>query len=240
MSIEKNNHMETVNLHATIRQQVGNKINRLRMSGQLPAVIYGHGQESRSISIDAKEFKKAFRTAGSSTLVDLVIDDEKPVKTLIQQPQFHYLTSLPIHADFYAVKMDEEIETTVPINFIGVSPAVEELEGNFIANKNELTVRCLPANLIPEVEIDISVLKTFDDQIRVSDLKLPSTIEVMHDPEESIALVAAPITAEELEAELATDQTDAEKAAVEALAEETEAAGGEEAGTDSTEEPKQN
>lgn len=227
--------MEKISLTASSRTIIGKKSKQLRQQQLLPAVIYGHGQKAQPISLDTKEFKRAYRQAGSSTLVDLTIDDEKPVKTLIQAPQVHYLTNEPIHADFYAVKMDEAIETEIPIKFVGVSPAVDELEGNFIANKNELTIKCLPANLIPEIEIDISVLKTFEDQIRVSDLQLPETIEVLHEPDEVIALVAAPISQEELDAELAQDQTEAEKEAVEALGEQPEAVEGEEASAEEQE-----
>ena len=207
---------KTFTLLAHQRTELGKHARRGRARGLIPAILYGHEQENQPLFLDLKEFRQVYGLAGTSSLVDLKIDQQSAVKVLIHQPQWHHLTGLPIHADFFAVKMDEEIETEIRLEFVGQSPAVEELEGNFVANKHQLTVRCLPAELLPEIEVDISVLKTFDDQIRVGDLKLPAAINIMHEPDEVIALVTAPKSEEELEAELAEDKT-AEKEAVESL-----------------------
>ncbi len=217
---------KAVNLSATTRTVLGKKVKRNRLKGLMPAVLYGQGVESTPLFVDLKDYRKVFAEAGTSALVDLTIDDNKPIKVLFHEPQYHYLMGQPVHADILAVKMSEKLETAIPIKYVGVSEAVEELEGNFITNKDELQIRCLPGDLIPEVEVDISVLKTFDDQLKVSDIKVPETIEILDDLEEVIALVEAPKTEEELEAELAEDVT-AEAAAVEELgAEEGEATEG--------------
>lgn len=213
--------MESFLLKATTRDLSGKKVKRLRRKQLLPGVVYGHETKSLPISLDLNSFSSVFKRAGSTALVDLAIDETKPVKVLIHQPQLHYLTGQPIHADFYAVKMSEKIDTAIPIHFVGQSLAVDELEGNFIANKSEINIRCLPSDLVQSVDVDISMLKTFEDQIRVKDLKLPEVIEVLDDPEDVIALVSAPLSEEELEAELAEDKS-AEEAAVEALGEEGE------------------
>jgi large subunit ribosomal protein L25 len=210
---------EKINLNASTRSVVGKKVKRSRVQGLLPAVVYGHGLDSTPIFINAKEYKKAYQQAGTSTLVDLAIDDKQPVKVLLHTPEYHHLLNEPLHADLYAVNMSEKIETEIPIHFIGESLAATELEGNFISNVDELTVRCLPSDLISAVEVDISALKTFEDQIHVSDIKVPETIEVLNDPEEVVALVTPPRSEEELEAELAEDKA-AEEAAVEELGKE--------------------
>lgn len=215
--------MTKISLAASSRELIGKKVKKLRAKGLIPAVVYGRGRDPEALSVDAKDFRRVYQQAGSGTLVDLAIDEKSPIKVLLHEPQPHHLTGNAIHADLYAVKMDEEIETTIPINFNGQSVAVEELEGNFIANTSELTIRCLPGDLIPSVEVDISVLKTFDDNIRVSDLQIPENVKVMNDPEDVVALVTAPRSEEELEAELAEDKS-AEEAAVEALGEEGEGA----------------
>jgi large subunit ribosomal protein L25 len=225
-----------IELQAERRTIVGKKVKRSRAKGLLPAVVYGHGQESTPIFIDEREFRKTYKEAGTSALIDLTIDEDKAIKVLLHEPQEHYRHGGPVHADFYAVKMTEKIETAIPIHFTGTSAAVEELEGNLIINKDELEIRCLPADLIPAVEVDLSALATFDDSIRVSDIKVPETIEIMLDPEEVIATVAAPISEEELEAELATDTTEAEAAAVEELGKEEAPAEGEAAEGESNEE----
>jgi len=218
--------METVALSARSREITGKKVKTLRLKGDIPGVVYGHGLDSTPITVEKVALKKAFTRAGSGTLVDLTIGEQKPIKVLFHEPQLHYLSGEPIHFDLYAVKMDEEIETTIPIVFVGISPAVDELEGNFIANRDELTIRCLPGNLIPNVEVDISILKTFDDSIKVSDIQVPESVQIQDEMEETVALVSAPRSEEELEAELAEDKA-AEVAAVSALGEEAPAAEGE-------------
>ncbi len=220
---------KTITLQASTREITGKKVKRLRQKQLLPAVVYGHGVESGIISLAIKDFHKAFAEAGTSALVDLVIDDKKPIKVLVHEPQSHYLSGNPIHVDFYAVKMTEKIETAIPIHFVGVSAAVEDMEGNFIANKDELNIKCFPGDLIPSVEVDISVLATFDDQVRVKDLQVPETIEVMDDAEDVVCLASAPISEEELEAELTQDSAAEEAAVAELGAEvpEGEAAEGE-------------
>src|SRR3989344_1798968 len=228
--------METVALSARSREITGKKVKTLRLKGDIPGVVYGHGLDSTPITVEKVALKKAFTRAGSGTLVDLTIGEQKPIKVLFHEPQLHYLSGEPIHFDLYAVKMDEEIETTIPIVFVGISPAVDELEGNFIANRDELTIRCLPGNLIPNVEVDISILKTFDDSIKVSDIQVPESVQIQDEMEETVALVSAPRSKEELEAELAEDKA-AEVAAVSALGEEAPAAEGETAAPAEGEQP---
>jgi len=217
---------QKIDLIANSRTVLGKKVNRSRARGLLPAVVYGHGIEATPIFIESKAYKKAYQQAGTSTLVDLVIDDKKPIKVLFHTPDYHHLQNEPLHADLYAVNMTEKIETEIPIHFVGESLAVTELEGNFISNTDELTVKCLPSDLISAVEVDISSLKTFEDQVKVSDIKVPETIEVLNDLDEVVALVSPPRSEEELEAELA-DDTSAEAEAVEELGKDEDEQGGE-------------
>lgn len=211
-------------LQATKRELFGKKVKHLREKGSIPGVVYGRKLASTALTMDAKEFEKVFSQAGTSALVTLSVDDEKPIKVLVHEPQVNPVTNIPTHVDFYAVRMDEKIETELPIHFVGESPAVEEQGGNFIVNKDALRIRCLPADLISQYEIDLSRLASFEDKIHVSDLSLPENIEVLDEPEEMIAFVEAPRSDEELEAELAEDTT-SEKEAVEELDKEEAAEG---------------
>lgn len=206
---------DTLTLNATTRP-ADTRAELLRRAGQIPAVLYGFGVDNTSITLDRKTFWKVFIAAGGNTLVELKIDDKAPIKVLIQDVQRNPVYDEPIHADFYAVNLKETVQTEIPLSFIGDSPAVVDLEGSFVTNKTEVEVKALPTDLISEIEVDISVLKTFEDMIRVSDLKVPSTIEILDDPEDVVALVNEPRSEEELEAELADTSAEAE-AAIEEL-----------------------
>jgi large subunit ribosomal protein L25 len=210
--------MDTPTLNASSRTIVGKQVKQLRNQGQLPAVVYGHDRKSTPLSINALEYERVFNTAGTSTLVDLMIDDAKPVKVLLHEPQLHPVKPMAVHADLYVVKMNEKLQTEIPLEFVGDAEAVSVLEGTLNVVLDALTVECFPDKLVPVIEVDITSLKTFDDILRISDIKLPDGLEVLADPEEVIATITAPRSEEELaELEEAPVGEDADKAAMEAV-----------------------
>lgn len=176
-------------LHAAARAELGKKVKRLRTSGHTPLVMYGHGTTPQSILAESKTLAHLWKEAGSSQLVDVTVDQGKPVKVLFHAVQIHPVSGDLLHADLYQVKMTEKIETEIPLKFVGESPAVRDLEGILVTEKDALEIRCLPADLVPEFAVDLSVLKTFDDAIKVSDVPVPAAIEVLNDPDEMVALV---------------------------------------------------
>jgi large subunit ribosomal protein L25 len=190
--------MKTILLAAKKRQALGKKVKILRHQGLIPAVVYGYKTNNLPLTIVKKDFRQAFNRAGTSAIVDLAIDKEPIQKVLIHEPQIDPVTNEPIHVDFYKVRMDQKIKTEIPLIFIGESAAVKELEGSLVTNKDHLEIECLPNDLIQEIKVDISSLKTFEDSIQVKDLEVPKTITVLNDPDETVALVEEPRTEEEL------------------------------------------
>ncbi len=222
--------MENLILKAQPRTILGKQVKKLRQQGKIPAVLYGRDIKSQALELNDQDFRHIFQKAGASTLIDLQIDDQKPVKVLVHEPQKDPVTDKILHADIYQVKMTEKIHTEIPLNFIGEAPAITDLEGNLITNRDNLEVECLPDALVPSIDVDISSLKTFNDLIHTKDIKVPEGIEVLTDAEETIVLVTPPRSEEELAEELAVPTAEEEKAAVEELAEtpEEESAEGEE------------
>jgi len=215
--------MEQIELKAQKRNILGKKVKALRAKGLLPAILYGHQVKSQILSVATSDFKKIFQKAGTSSLVDLKIEDEKPIKVLIHEPQLHPVYDEPLHVDFYLVKMTEKIKTEIPIKIVGEPPAVKELGANLIVNKTTLEVECLPEYLISEIEADVSGLKNFEDRITVGQLSIPEKIEVLANPEEVVALVEESETAKELEEMEQEEAAGAEKEQIEKLEAETEA-----------------
>lgn len=203
-------------LQAEERKLTGKKVKQLRQNGLMPAVVYGASINPQPLSINYKTFKKIYDEAGNTALIDLKFGNQS-VKVLVQDVAVTPLHGDIIHADLFAVNLKEKVETEIPLKFINESEAVVELEGSLVTNKTEVTVEALPTDLIPEIEVDLSALKTFDDQIKISDLKVPSIITIITDPEEVVAFVEEPMSEEELEAELAADAGAEEAAAVEEL-----------------------
>ena len=192
--------MITLELKSKKRDLLGKKVKALRNEGRIPAVIYGGKNQALPISVDLNEFNKIFKTAGETTLVQLFIDKEKFRNVLIYDVFRDPVKGKVWHVDFYEVKMDEKIVKKVPIVFRGSAPAVIDLGGVLVKSMQELEVRALPADLPHDISVDISVLRTFDDNILVRDIKLPNNVETLENLQTSVAVVAAPRSDAEIEA----------------------------------------
>jgi large subunit ribosomal protein L25 len=189
--------MAQITINATKRAVSGKAVSKLRKDGKIPAVLYGHKVTAQNLELSAIEFMKAFRQAGESTIVTLAVDGQN-TPVLIHDVQNHYLTEQPIHIDFYAVNMTEKLTATVPIHFVGESQAVKALGGILMKNLSEVEVECLPTDLPSHLEVDISLLNTFEDAIRVSDLKISDKVEIKAAQEELVVQVTPPRSEEEL------------------------------------------
>lgn len=165
----------------------------------IPAILYGRGIENKMLWVDYFDFSRAYDEAGESTVLDLDVEKNgDDHKVLIYDVQTDPLTDQYSHIDFYQVKMDEEIETEVELEFVGESLAVKEAGGVLIKNMDSVEVRCLPGDLPGKIKVDISAIKTFDDYIYVKDLPISDKVKIDIDPETVVALVAPPRSDEEL------------------------------------------
>lgn len=185
-------------LSAENRAKTGTSLASLRKNGRIPAVLYGRGIQSESLSVSFLEFSRIYKAAGENTIVEIALPKGKPINTLIHDVQRDPLSGKFLHADFYQVRMDEKVEASIPLVFVGESPAVRELGGILVKALDEVDVTCLPGNIPHEFSVDISTLATFDDQIRVSDIAIPQGVELLSDAETVIALVERPRSDEEM------------------------------------------
>ena len=184
-------------LKAEKREDVGKKLEALREKGILPAVVYGSGHKPVSVQVDYEEFRKVFEQSGENTLVKLKIGSESK-NVLINEIAKDPMSDRFIHVDFYQVRMDQVIKAEVPLIFEGEAPAVKNLEGVLIKNMNHIEVEALPKDLPHEIKIDISILDSFDKNIRIKDLILPAGVKIDLDLEEVIVSVIPPRTEEEI------------------------------------------
>lgn len=183
--------MEKLQLQAVANEHVG-YADKLRKDGQMPAVLYGGDIANTQLAVSQNEFEKLFRKAGESTIIELVVPGGKVHNVMIKDVARHYLTNLPIHVDFYAVKMNETLTATVPLEFVGESDAVKLHGGTLVKVINEVEVECLPGDLPHVLEIDISKLKTFEDSITIKDIPVSSKVEIKADADEMVAMVQEP------------------------------------------------
>lgn len=190
---------KAIKLKAKLRDVIGKKVKKLRNEDVIPAVVYGHEIKPRNLSVNYLEFSKVFEQAGESSLIELEIGDKK-ANVLVNEIQTEPLSGKFSHVDFFQVNMKEEVETEIPLEFVGESPAVKELGGILVKSLDGIKVKCLPADLPDNFEINIAKLATFDDVIAVKNLEVSDKIEIMDDPETIIASVQEPRSEEELSA----------------------------------------
>ncbi|MFZ2226070.1 MAG: 50S ribosomal protein L25 [Candidatus Moraniibacteriota bacterium] len=190
--------MDKIALEAKARDVLGRKTNKGRKEGLVPAVVYGKGVASKNIWVKLLDFKRLIKKSGESTVIELKIDEKDNRNVLIYDTQKDPVRDNYVHIDFFQVRMDEEIETEVELEYVGEAPAVKELGGVLVKNIDAIEVKCLPADLPGSITVDISSLKTFEDRITLGDLAISKKIELSIDLETVIALVAPPRSEEEM------------------------------------------
>ncbi len=179
-------------LAAEHREVTGKAVNRLRKAGRLPAVVYGHGEGSTNVSVDAHEFDLLRRHTGPNALVDLSVDGGKPTPVLINGVQVHPVNRRPLHADLFLVRMTQELTVDVPLVPVGESIAISQLGGTLLHPSETVKVRALPDHLPQSIEYSIESLLDFDATINVRDLSVPSDVTLLTDGDEIVAKVQAP------------------------------------------------
>lgn len=198
--------MQKIEIQAQPRTVAGRQVKTLRKSGIIPAVLYGNDFKALNIQIPMKEFRKVYAEAGESTLVYVKLDKES-YPAIIHDVATDPVHDTFIHADFYKVRLDEKIKAKIQVVFVGESPAVKGLGGILVKNINEIEVEGLPQDLPHNFEIDISKMENLGDEVKVKDLKVSSNIEIKANPEDIIALMQAPMSEEELKAQLEAPTT---------------------------------
>lgn len=183
----------TLKLTANLRENLGKKAAYVRQAGKIPAVIYGHKVDNQNLELNYVEFEKILAKAGESTILDVAIGDQAPLKALISDVQYEPVGGRISHVDLHQINMKEKITATVEIKFTGESRVVKEDGGMVIHNIAEVEIRCMPADLVHEITVDVSKLNSFGDVITIADLNLPKTIEILHHlPEDVVAIAAEP------------------------------------------------
>jgi len=179
-------------LAAEHRTITGKKVATLRREGIMPAVVYGHGHASEAIQIDAKEFDLLRRNAGRNAILDLKIGTHRATPVILQHVAVHPVQRTPIHADFFVVKMSEEMTVDVPVEFVGEAEAIKKLGGSLLRQRETISVRALPDALPSAIDVDISRMDDFESTIHVSDVIAPAGVTILTDGTEPLARIQAP------------------------------------------------
>lgn len=185
-------------LTAKIREVSGKSAHKLAPEGLVPAVVYGPKMDTLSLAVNRREFEHLMHSATvGSSLIDLTIEGRgKPVDVIIKEIRHDELKGTVQHIDFWAVDMGHALQTVVPITFVG-SAEGEKTGGVLMHALRELKVESRPKDLPEHIEVDVSPLAV-GDSVTVADLKAPTGVTLLDDPETVIASVTAPTVEEEV------------------------------------------
>ena len=191
--------MEIPQLNAIIRESHGKGPARtLRREGKVPAVLYGRGVETIQLAVDSRDFEKLIKEAGAGThLITLTIEGDAPqTKTaMIKELQTHPLKQQILHADFYEIAMDREIEVQIPIIPVGKAIGVEN-GGMMQIVRREIEAYCLPLQIPEAIEVDVSELN-IGDSLHIKEIKLPEGVTIDAENDYTVITVVSPAAMEE-------------------------------------------
>lgn len=200
--------MANASLSAETRSGTGTGAARkIRQAGSVPAVIYGHGREPQSLTLNTRDFEKLLSTISvSSTVIELSVGG-KTSRTLIREIQRHPFKRSIVHVDFQELVAGEKITVSIPLRFVGVSDGVRNSGGILEEVMHQVHLRLDPANIPDHIDVDVTPL-TIGHSIHIRELTLPEGVTVLDDPGATVCVCAAPKT------EVATTTAEAPEAAV--------------------------
>ncbi len=172
-------------IDAAPRTVVGKKVKQLRREGLIPAVIYGIN-DPITIQMDNILLRRVLRRAGTTNLINISVDGDTRT-VLARDIQQHLTRGDLIHVDFQEVDLKVKITAEASLVLVGRSQMMEDALGSDVLSLNSVEIEALPDDLIAEIEVDVSQMKSADEPIYVSDLVVPDGVTILTDPETAVA-----------------------------------------------------
>ena len=191
--------MKQIPLNATVRSETGKGPNRrLRAEGQIPAVVYGAGNDPKSLSVSTNELDRVMRQAsGGTAFLALTVNGDAPITALMKDIQTDYLGRDLVHVDFYEVRADQELTLDVSLEFVGQAKGIDQGGVVNVANYS-ITLKGLIKDIPDFMEVDVTELD-LDQSILAKDIALPAGVVLESDEEMMLASCSVPMVAEETE-----------------------------------------
>lgn len=167
---------------------------KARAAGQIPGVIYGHGETPMAVAIDGREFSTAMRAhKGGNAIVNLKVDGSE-FTALVRDAQVDPLSRAIVHLDFQHISLTETIEVEVPVHPVGIAIGVKDGGGILELITRQLEVRCLPTAIPAAIDVDVTAL-AIGASLHVSDIRAEG-FTILNDPDTTVLTVVAPTVEE--------------------------------------------
>lgn len=188
--------MERIKLSAARREKAGKGLNQLRLSGFVPAILYGKKTTPQMLQVNVKEVEKALRSeSGFNTIFDLTLDGKTSGLVRICDHQADPMKRFLTHLDFLTVDLKEKVVVEVPVHIVGKAEGVK-LGGILEQQKRTLELKCLVTQIPDHIEIDVTAL-IIGQAVHANEVKLPEGVEFPHEQNFVIVAVVPPVKEEE-------------------------------------------
>jgi len=177
--------MANFQLKATVRPLPTPELQSARQEKNVPGIVYGAGKDQVAVFVNQNEAIKILRDAGESTVVDLMVEAGETIPVLIHDVQLDPVTDTPIHFDFLRVDMKKVVHAHIELRHVGEAPAIKA--GHILVNQiEELEVEALPMALVSHIDVNVESLKEVGDDIKVSELVIPTGIKVLSEADQVV------------------------------------------------------
>jgi len=168
-----------------------NEARRLRVSGRVPAVVYGAKKNTVAVSLDPKVISRILASAtGHNTIFDLQVGTVEKTKAMIVDWQFEPVRGSILHIDLKRIAMDEKMRVMVPIHLVGEAIGVKTQGGIMDQVIREVEIECLPGDIPSHIDADVSALE-FGVVLRVKDLPHGGKVKFITNEEQAVAHVTS-------------------------------------------------
>ena len=183
--------METFTVEGKVREERGkNRARRTRLTGLVPAVLYGGRKDPISLSVNAKQVSRILRSeSGHNTIFTVRVADGQEEKAMVKDWQVDPVSGILLHVDLLRIAMDVRMRVRVPVHTFGEPEGVKLQGGIFEMVTREVEIECLPGDIPEEFKVDVTGL-TIGKQLRAADLPIdPQKIKLLSDPQRVLAHV---------------------------------------------------
>jgi large subunit ribosomal protein L25 len=187
--------MSVIQINGIVRENVGKGVARkARAAGQIPGVLYGHGEKPMAVQVESRQFMSAMRAhKGGNAIINLNLGSGE-YTALVRDVQVDPVSRAVLHLDFQHISLTEKVTVEVPIHLNGIAIGVKDFGGILEHNVRALEVRCLPTQIPGSLDADVSALNV-GDTLHVRDLKAEG-VEILADADMTIATIVAPTVEE--------------------------------------------
>jgi large subunit ribosomal protein L25 len=166
-----------------------NAARRVRVSGKIPAVLYGSGHTPVAVEVDPKQISRIlFSETGHNTIFDIEVTGQAAAKAMIVDWQREPIKDQLIHIDFKRIALDKALRVKVRVKLVGIPIGVKTAGGVLDQVLREVEIECLPADIPSNITVDVSNLEMFES-LRVSGLPHSDAIKILNAPDATVAHV---------------------------------------------------